>query len=244
MNKRSETLFVSDLHLDDSRPAITSLFLDFLQGPATQADALYILGDLFEVWVGDDDTSELSRQIATGLNQLKQTGTPVYLMHGNRDFLIGRKFENASSCTIISDPTVINLYGTDTLLLHGDTLCTDDTEYMDFRTMVRNPEWRKDFLGKPLLERKDIASHLREQSKTKTQAKPIDIMDVNQQAVEKILKKHNAQKIIHGHTHRPDTHTFLLNFGTAQRIVLGDWYQSGNVLRCSPEGCKLETLKP
>ena len=244
MNKRSETLFVSDLHLDDSRPDITSLFLDFLQGPAIQADALYILGDLFEVWIGDDDTSELSRQIATGLNQLKQTGTPVYLMHGNRDFLIGRKFEDASGCTIIPDPTLINLYGIDTVLLHGDTLCTDDIEYMDFRTMVRNPEWQKEFLGKPLPERKDIASDLREQSKEKTRAKPMDIMDVNQQTVEEVLKKHNVQQMIHGHTHRPDTHTFLLNSGTAQRIVLGDWYQNGSVLRCSHEDCKLETLKP
>ena len=244
MDKRSETLFVSDLHLDDSRPAITSLFLDFLQKSATQADALYILGDLFEVWIGDDDTSELSRQIATGLNQLKQTGTPVYLMHGNRDFLIGNEFEDTSSCTIISDPTVINLYGTDTVLLHGDTLCTDDTEYMDFRTMVRSPDWQKEFLGKPLPERKNIASDLREQSKEKTRAKPMDIMDVNQQTVEKVLKKHNTLHMIHGHTHRPDIHKFSLNSGSAQRIVLGDWYQNGSVLRCSPENCKLETLKP
>ncbi len=243
MNKRSETIFVSDLHLDDSRPTITSLFLNFLKESATKAEALYILGDLFEVWIGDDNISSLSHQIATGLNQLRQKGTPIYLMHGNRDFLMGKEFENASGCTIIPDPTLINLYGIGTVLLHGDTLCTDDIEYMDFRTMVRNPEWQKEFLDKPLPERKDIASDLREQSKEMTLAKPMDIMDVNQQTVEEVLKKHNVQQMIHGHTHRPDTHTFLLNSVTAQRIVLGDWYQNGSVLRCSHEGCKLETLK-
>ena len=243
VNERSEILFISDLHLDDSRPDIISLFLNFLNKSATQAEALYILGDLFEVWIGDDEPSSLSQKIAASLSQLKQEGTSVYLMHGNRDFLIGKEFEDACNCKLIPDPTVINLYGVDTILLHGDTLCTDDKEYMNFRSMVRSPGWQKEFLDKSLQERKNIASNMREQSKTKIQTKPMTIMDVNQQTVEEVLKKHNVQHMIHGHTHRPDTHKFLLDSIPAQRIVLGDWYTSGSVLRCTQKGCSLEEIK-
>lgn len=242
MNKRSETLFVSDIHLDDLRPAITSLFLDFLKESAYHAETLYILGDLFEVWIGDDDTSSLNLKIISALHQLTISGTQAFLIHGNRDFMIGKKFEDASGCKIIPDPTVINLYGTDTVLMHGDTLCTDDTEYMEFRTMVRDPAWQNEFLGRPIQERKNIASKLREQSKTKTQGKPIELMDVAQKTVVETLIKYNAQHMIHGHTHRPDTHQFTLNNKPAQRIVLGDWYQNGSVLRCTKKECRLETL--
>lgn len=242
MNKKSETLFVSDLHLDVSRPNITALFLDFLHESATQAEALYILGDLFEVWIGDNSSSELNQEIISGLQQLSQKETPIYLMHGNRDFLIGPQFLSSSGCTLIQDPTIIDLYGTPTLLLHGDTLCTDDKDYMDFRRMVRDPEWQKNFLGKPLQERKEIAKELRKESSAKTQNKPAAIMDVNQQAVEQILKEHDVQQLIHGHTHRPNIHQFLLEEKPAKRIVLGDWYQQGSILRCTSDDCKLETL--
>ncbi len=244
MNKKSETLFVSDLHLDDSRPTITSLFLDFLQGSARQAEALYILGDLFEVWIGDDDSSTPNPEVISGLHQLTRSGTPVYLMHGNRDFLMGHEFSSSSGCTLISDPTIIDLYGTPTLLMHGDTLCTDDKDYIEFRAMVRNPDWKKEFLGKPLQERKDIAKRLRNESKTSTQNKSIETMDVNQKSVEQVLKEYRAQHMIHGHTHRPDTHKFILNTKPAQRIVLGDWYRNGSVLRCTQMECRLETLNP
>jgi UDP-2,3-diacylglucosamine hydrolase len=242
VNKKTETLFVSDLHLDVSRPNITSIFLDFLQHSAAQAETLYILGDLFEVWIGDDNSSELNQEVTTGLYQLAQKGTPIHLMHGNRDFLIGQEFASSSGSTLIQDPTIIDLYGTPTLLLHGDTLCTDDKDYMDFRTLVRDPEWQESFLSKSLEERKEIARELREESSAKTQKKSEVIMDVNQQAVEQKLKEYDVDQMIHGHTHRPNTHKFLLNGKPAQRIVLGDWYQAGSVLRCTSEGCKLETL--
>lgn len=242
MNKKTETLFVSDLHLDIERPDIIALFLDFLQKSAAQTDALYILGDLFEVWIGDDETSTLNQAIISGLYQLTGSGTPVYLMHGNRDFLIGQEFSNSSGCSLISDPTIIDLYGTPTLLTHGDTLCTDDKDYMEFHAMVRNPDWQENFIRKPLHERRTIAKELRKESKNKTQNKPEAIMDVNQQTVEQVLLEHRAQHIIHGHTHRPDTHPFTLNAKPAQRIVLGDWYKRGSVLRCTPTECGLQTI--
>jgi len=237
-----ETLFVSDLHLDIERPNITALFLDFLQQSAAQTDALYILGDLFEVWIGDDEASVLNQEIISGLHQLTESGTPVYLMHGNRDFLIGQEFLSSSGCSLISDPTIIDLYGTPTLLTHGDTLCTDDKDYMEFRAMVRHPGWQEDFIRRPLHERRAIVKELRKESKNKTQKKSETIMDINQQTMEQVLLKHRAQHIIHGHTHRPDTHQFTLNFKPAQRIVLGDWYKHGSVLRCTPTECELKTI--
>jgi UDP-2,3-diacylglucosamine hydrolase len=237
----TETLFIADLHLDEQRPAITELFLRFLDGRARGAEALYILGDLFEAWVGDDDDDPHYRTVTSALRRLSQA-TPVYLMHGNRDFLIGDTFEHASGCQLIPDPTRIELHGTPTLLMHGDTLCTDDHEYMAFRRTVREPAWQQAFLDKPLAERRHIGRSLREQSQASTAAKAEAIMDVNQHAVVRAMREHGVLQLIHGHTHRPAIHELDIDGEPARRIVLGDWYRHGSVLVCSESGCDLQEL--
>lgn len=236
------TLFISDLHLDPQRPEITRLFLDFLENRGRAAGCLYILGDLFEAWVGDDDDSALAGAVCAGLRDCAGSGTPVYVMHGNRDFLLGSAFATASGCTLLPDPAVIDLYGQATLLMHGDLLCTDDTEYLAFRKMVREPRWQQAFLDKPLAERRQIALQLRETSIERTQGKPDSIMDVNPQTVVDTMKRHAVQRLIHGHTHRPAVHNLKVNGMPAQRLVLGDWYEQGSVLECTPVGCQLQSL--
>jgi UDP-2,3-diacylglucosamine hydrolase len=236
------TLFISDLHLDPQRPAITRLFLDFLEQRGRSAECLYILGDLFEVWIGDDEDSALASAVCAGLRDCAGSDTPVYVMHGNRDFLLGRDFAAASGCMLLADPSVIDLYGQVTLLMHGDQLCTDDTEYLAFRDMVREPQWQQAFLARPLAERRQIARQLRETSIEKTQGKPESIMDVNQQTVVDTMERHAVQRLIHGHTHRPAVHELTVNGKPAQRLVLGDWYEQGSVLECTPEGCQLQSL--
>jgi len=237
------TLFISDLHLSNERPAINTLFLDFLRTRATQAEALYILGDLFEYWIGDDVASLPEYQpLITGLRALAESGVPVYVMHGNRDFLIAQGFEKITGCKLLPDPIVISLYGENTLLMHGDTLCTDDIAYLKFRTMVRNPDWVKMFLGKTIPERVAIVRDYREISKTATAAKKPEIMDVNQSAVETVLREHGVRHLIHGHTHRPAQHRFDLDGTPVRRTVLGDWYDQGSVLVCDASGCTLESL--
>ena len=238
----THTLFISDLHLDPDRPEITALFLQFLKTQAGKASALYILGDLFEAWVGDDDTSPDNLAICKGIRECTTTGTPVFIMHGNRDFLLGTRFSEDCHCILLPDPTLIDLHGTRTLLMHGDLLCTDDTEYMSFRKMVRNPDWQAALLAKPLEQRQSLAAEMRQTSRDQTSGKPEAIMDVNQQAVSDILRKHKAQLLIHGHTHRPAIHTLDVAGTPARRIVLGDWYQQGSVLECSASGCDLQTL--
>jgi UDP-2,3-diacylglucosamine hydrolase len=200
------TLFISDLHLDPERPAITALFQSFLASRAAGADALYILGDLFEAWVGDDDDSPMNRAVARGLQACAAGGTPVFVMHGNRDFLIGQQFAAQAGCTLLDDPACIDLYGTPTLLMHGDLLCTDDTDYMAFREQVRNAQWQAELLSKPLEERRQIAAGMRRHSREQTGGKPEAIMDVNQQAVLDAMSGHRVQRLIHGHTHRPAIH--------------------------------------
>ena len=225
------TLFISDLHLDETRPQIVKLFLRFLADDACGADALYILGDLFESWIGDDDDATLAARVAAALRTLRDdAGVPIYFMHGNRDFLLGADYARRAGMSLLPDPSIVELAGERTLLMHGDTLCTDDTEYQKFRTLVRNPEWQRQFLAKPLAERRAFAAMARGESSKQTALKQADIMDVNQAAVEAALRAHGVRRLIHGHTHRPATHRFDLDGEAAERIVLGDWYEQGSVL--------------
>lgn len=237
------TLFISDLHLTASRPAITELFLDFLEREARAADALYILGDFFEYWIGDDALDQAEyRPVIEALRRLAEDGTPVHVMHGNRDFLLGGRFERESGCRLIADPSVIDLYGTPVLLMHGDTLCTDDVDYLAFRAMARDERWQRGFLAKSVAERDAIARNYREQSELSTSQKPPEIMDVTQAAVAAALRAHGLRHLIHGHTHRPGEHLFDLDGACARRMVLGDWYRHGSVLRCAASGWTLATL--
>jgi UDP-2,3-diacylglucosamine hydrolase len=236
------TLFISDLHLDAGRPRITQLFLDFLETRASGSDALYILGDLFEAWIGDDDQSAMNLSVCQGLRQCTASGTPVFVMHGNRDFLLGEQFAEQCNCTLLQDPALVDLYGIPTLLMHGDLLCTDDTEYQAFRETARNPQWQAEFLKKPLEERRRIAVEMRAVSREKTSGKAESIMDVNQAAVSDAMTESQVPRLIHGHTHRPGVHELLIGGEPAQRIVLGDWYEQGSVLECSPAGCSLKNI--
>lgn len=237
------TLFISDLHLTAGRPHITDLFFDFLERETRSADALYILGDFFEYWIGDDALEQAEfRPIARALRAVVDAGTPVSLMRGNRDFLLGARFARETGCHLIEDPTVIDLYGTPVLLMHGDTLCTDDVDYLAFRKMTRAESWQHDFLAKPSSERDAIARNGRELSRQATASKAPEIMDVTQAAVVEALRRHRVRHLIHGHTHRPGKHTFDLDGEPAVRIVLGDWYRHGSVLRCTDTDWKLAEL--
>lgn len=217
------TLFISDLHLEESRPDITEAFLGFLDGKASGVDQLYILGDFFEAWIGDDERTPLQEQIATALRKLRDSGTRIFLMHGNRDFLIGQDFCDRAGATLLDDPTVIDLYGTPTLLMHGDSLCTADVEYQKFRANMRNPQWQQMILQRPLKDRQQMARQLREISMAKNQGKEEFIMDVTPEEVIKDMEAHGVQHMIHGHTHRPAVHELIANGLPAKRIVLGDW---------------------
>lgn len=230
------TLFISDLHLDESRPAITRAFFDFLDQKASYADALYILGDFFEVWVGDDDDAPFNLQIVERLSQLQ---TPIYFMVGNRDFLVGEQFSRETGATLLADPSVIDLYGSQVLLMHGDSLCTSDTEYMAFRQQARSPQWQEALLSKPLEERRAIAKQLREQSKSMNSLKAEDIMDVTPEEVIKVMEEAGVSTLIHGHTHRPCRHPLEINGQTAERIVLGDWCQKLWWIEASSDGIEL-----
>lgn len=236
------TLFVSDLHLDPARPAITALFLDFLARQAGRADACYILGDLFEAWVGDDDDAELGRRVAGALRALADSGVSVHFLHGNRDFLIGERFAAAAGVRLLPESEAINLYGEPVLLLHGDTLCTDDADYQAFRAQVRDPAWQARLLELPLAQRRALAGQLRETSQQATQLKETAITDVNLEAVDGALRARGIRRMIHGHTHRPAIHEWMLDGQPARRAVLGDWYDRGSVLRCDVTGWRLEPL--
>ena len=237
------TLFISDLHLCSQRPAVTDLFIDFLHTEAVACEALYILGDLFEYWIGDEAVEqEEFRPMIEGLRSLTLSGVPVNVMHGNRDFLLGEQFAQASGCRLLNDPTITNLYGQQVMLMHGDTMCTDDHEYQDFRRMVRDPKVQQEFLRKSIEERDHIVRDYRQKSKLAAAQKKPEIMDVNQQAVENEMKKHNILHLIHGHTHRPGEHHFNLDGTTYRRMVLGDWYDQGSVLRCDASGWTLKKL--
>lgn len=236
-------LFISDLHLDPERPDCTEQFLEFMRTEARTASALYILGDLFEAWIGDDDTDPGHAPIIAALAELRRDNVPCYFMHGNRDFLIGKRFAAATGCVLLDDWHVIEISGQRAVLTHGDLLCTDDTSYQELRKMVRDPAWQREFLAKSLDERRAIVTELRERSKTETAAKPAEIMDVNQAAVESALRQHGVRILLHGHTHRPAVHEFVTDDTPATRIVLGDWYADGSVLRWGETGFSLETLE-
>ncbi|MBK1871954.1 UDP-2,3-diacylglucosamine diphosphatase [Marinobacter sp. 1-3A] len=217
------TLFISDLHMEESRPDITGAFLRFLEEKAPGAEQLYILGDFFEAWIGDDERTPLQEQAAAALRALSDRGTRVFLMHGNRDFLLGEVFCERAGATLLDDPTLIDLYGTPTLLMHGDSLCTADVEYQKFRAKMRNPQMQKMILARPLKDRQQMARQLREMSMASNQGKAEDIMDVTPEEVVRIMEAHDVPQLIHGHTHRPAEHSLEVNGKAAQRIVLGDW---------------------
>jgi UDP-2,3-diacylglucosamine hydrolase len=232
------TLFISDLHLSEERPDKLALFLDFLSGPGRRAEALYILGDLFEVWLGDDDDTPPVPSILKSLADLKEAEVPLYIMRGNRDFLMGTAFEEKTGCTLLPDVHVIDLYGSKTLLLHGDTLCTKDVAYQAFRKTVRRLEWQAQALAAPLATRRAMAKQLRQESVVAMRGKTPLIMDVDQEAVQSIMRQHGVYRLIHGHTHRPAVHRFMLDGRPAERIVLGDWYEEDSVLVCDRQGIR------
>jgi UDP-2,3-diacylglucosamine hydrolase len=233
------TLFVADLHLSEQRPDIIELFRTLLREEAAQADALYILGDLFEAWLGDDAVLPAMAEVLSSLTTLTESGVPVFVMVGNRDFLLGSDFEKMTGCTLLPDPSVVNLYGTNTLLMHGDTLCTDDLDYQAFRKQVRNPEWQKMVLAKSIEERVKMAQAARAESQAKTREKSEEIMDVNAQAVAEAFHTHGVNRLIHGHTHRPAVHAISVDNQPVTRIVLGDWHERASVLRVSADNATL-----
>ncbi len=237
------TLFISDLHLDDRRPATTALLKQFLRDEAPAADALYILGDLFEFWLGDDVASKCSLEVAHALSRLADGGVPCYFLHGNRDFLLQNDYATLAELTLLSQEHVADLYGERVLLMHGDSLCTDDIPYQQFRTLVRNPGWQLDFLAKSPQERLQIALQARYSSADYKENVGMDIMDVNPTEVLHAFERHGVLRMIHGHTHRPATHDLEVNGYAAQRIVLGDWYRHGSVLRVQAGSYKLSPLE-
>ncbi len=241
-------LFISDLHLSPERPAVTQAFYRFLETTAAMAEELYILGDFFDAWVGDDDDTPVFRDIELAIKKYKQArpeSQRVFFMHGNRDFMVGADFAKRTGITLLCDPTTIHLNGLKTLLMHGDSLCTLDSEYMEFRQMVRNPRWQEQIMQKPLEERKALAIQMKAASQSMNSIKAEDIMDVTPEEVTKVMTEQQTPLLIHGHTHRPARHAFNLNKQvdgqktTAERIVLGDWHQQGWYLLSDDSGLHL-----
>jgi len=235
------TLFISDLHLDPARPEITALFLAFLDGEARGADALYVLGDLFESWVGDDDPSEAGDAVATRFAALADAGVPVAFMHGNRDFLVGHDFARRARMTLLPDPAVIDLHGRPVLLTHGDLLCTGDLEYQAVRAQLRNPAWQAHMLAQPLSARLAFAQQARDASQARaatlrTAGTMESITDVAPATVEEWFVRYGVDTMIHGHTHRPAVHALQVAGRGCRRIVLGDWFEQGSVLRAHADG--------
>lgn len=235
-------LFISDLHLLDSRPNVTQAFLRFLDTTAQNAESLYILGDFFDVWVGDDNGVEEYAEITQALADYSAQGHNVFLMHGNRDFTVGDDFAKQANVTMIPDPHVIEINGEPTLLMHGDSLCTADVEYMEFRKMVRDPQWQQAMLQKPLAERKALGQHIRATSDSKNSLKAANIMDVTPEEVIRVMAEASTLRLIHGHTHRPARHPLEINDQTAERIVLGDWHNKGWYLIADEKGLNLESF--
>jgi UDP-2,3-diacylglucosamine hydrolase len=233
------TLFIADLHLCTEEPAITAGFLRFLAGEARQADALYILGDLFEAWIGDDDPNPLHREMAAAIKAVVDSGVPCFFIHGNRDFLIGKRFARESGMTLLPQEKVLNLYGRRVLILHGDTLCTDDAGYQAFRAKVHQRWLQTLFLALPLCIRKRVAARMRADSKAANSSKSLEIMDVNKHAVIAEMEKHHVQWLIHGHTHRPDVHPLTANGEPAFRVVLGAWHHEGSMVKVTPDDVEL-----
>jgi UDP-2,3-diacylglucosamine hydrolase len=230
------TLFIADLHLEEARTDISELFFKFLREEAAAAKALYILGDLFEVWIGDDDKSSFNQAVIQALRQTANSGTALYFMRGNRDFLVGKSFQRQTACQILPDEQLIDLGGQPTLLMHGDTLCTQDEKYLKFRKHTRNFFVQKLFLLKSLSKRKVMAEQARKVSYDHTRSAAPEIMDVTQAEVERIMQKHQTARLIHGHTHRPAVHQFLLAGQAATRTVLAPWHEHGSALVCHSDG--------
>ncbi|WP_371193400.1 UDP-2,3-diacylglucosamine diphosphatase [Glaciecola sp. SC05] len=233
------TYFISDLHLSAQREDITACFLQFMQNEATQAEALYILGDLFEVWIGDDDVSEFSELIASTIFAISEK-MPVYFIHGNRDFAIGKDFAKRSGMVLLPEQAVIDVYGRRTLISHGDELCTRDLEYMKFRKKARGWWWPKLMLALPLSWRKKLADNGRKISQNNHKALTAEIMDVTPSEVLRVMREFEVNTFIHGHTHRPKVHNFDLDGTPRQRIVLGDWYDQGSILLATPDDLSLQ----
>jgi len=230
------TYFIADLHLDETAPHKVELFLNFLQTQAIQADALYILGDLFEAWVGDDLITPLIEKVKKALYHLTEQGIPVYFMPGNRDFLIGRRFLNAANVELLADPTLLNLYGQRVLLLHGDTLCTKDKAYLRFRRWVRHPWFKGFFLKLPLSWRSYLAKRARQKSQAYTTHAPSNLMDITKAALKKMFQIYHCTVVIHGHTHRPTLSHLTVDMSQVQHFVLSDWDEYGNVLAANERG--------
>lgn len=234
-------LFISDLHLDPERPQITELFLRFLRDEAREINGLYILGDLFEAWTGDDHDEAVAHDTARRLKALTAAGTPVYFLHGNRDFMLARRYAAAAGMTLIDDPTRIDLYGVPTLLMHGDTLCTDDTAYQRFRRRSRHPLTLALLKRLPKWLRRGLARQARAGSETAKATKPAAIMDVNAGEVARILRAQQVRRLIHGHTHRPARHVHTVDGRECERWVLPDWYDHWGCVVCDASGCALKT---
>jgi UDP-2,3-diacylglucosamine hydrolase len=231
------SIFVSDLHLSPERSGINEAFFRFMEKTAPTANALYILGDLFEYWAGDDDDDPFHASIQAALQALGDRGVSLYVMHGNRDFLIGERFAETCRARLLPDPTLVTLYGTPTLLMHGDTLCTDDVRYQEFRRKVRDPAYQRQFLAQSLASRKQIIAGMRAENAGEKELKTEAIMDVTTAAVEDALRAHGYPRLIHGHTHRPARHVHVVDGRECERWVLNDWYERGGYLRCDPGGC-------
>lgn len=237
------SLFISDLHLSAEQAHSTQVFLSFMQQMAPQAEVLYILGDLFEYWAGDDDLDDpFHQQITRSIRHLSSSGTDVFIMHGNRDLLMAQQLTAACGATLLPDPTLLDLYGTSTLLTHGDLLCTDDVAYQVYRKQVHDAGWQQQFLAQPLPQRKAFITQLRARSESEKKTKSSEIMDVNNNAVAEMLRQHHYPRLIHGHTHRLNLHEHIVDGQQCERWVLGDWYTTGNALRCDETGCYRESF--
>lgn len=235
-------LFISDLHLQPERPDITRAFLHCLEARARKADELYILGDFFEVWLGDDEQSPLATEVINALAQLAAAGVRIYVMHGNRDFLLGKRFCLAAGCTLLPDPHIVQINGEPVLLMHGDSLCTDDLAYMRMRRLLRNPLSLFILRNLSLGQRRKVGHKLRSESKEQTRQKPSDITDVNLGQVAETMRRHGVRTLIHGHTHRPAVHQLVIDGEPARRIVLGDWDTAGWCLEVDENGYRLESF--
>ena len=235
-------LFVSDLHLEDSRPDITRAFFHLLDSLQDQFSELYLLGDIFEVWLGDDTPSDCADQLAKKLHATSENGIRIFLMHGNRDFLIGSAYAERCAASLIDEPYLLTVAGQPALLMHGDVLCTQDKDYQAFRQLVRDPQWQQDFLTKPLQERIAIGRQLRDQSQKSARTKEEVIMDVTAEAVNTLMTQQQVRLLIHGHTHRPAIHEVDLPSGKAIRMVLGDWYKKGWYILADDQAARLESF--
>ena len=235
-------LFISDLHIDASRPAITERFLNFLATEARHAEVLYILGDLFESWIGDDAADDAQTAAIAGLHALTSHGVPCFVMHGNRDFLLARQFCRMSGAELLPDPLIVTLYGEPVLVMHGDALCTDDRAYQRLRATVREAEWQRQFLALSVVSRRALAGAARVGSQAHTAAVEYAITDVNPDSVAKALRSAGTATLLHGHTHRPAIHALQVDGRPCTRIVLGDWYDQGSVLRWDQNGPELASL--